>query len=538
VQYGFVINHDTCIGCHACTTACKQENSVPVGSFRTAVKYVEVGKFPFVRRHFLVQRCNHCTNAPCVTICPVNALSKRPDGIVDIDRDACIGCRACMQACPYDALYLNDDLGAVEKCHFCAHRIDQGLSPACVNVCPVGAIVPGDLHDPNSPASRLKAANETKARRVEQKTGPNVHYVGAHELALEPGMVERPDIYLWSQRPPTKPEAWPESLPLAKDARVVLDAGHKVEWGWPVALYLVTKGVAAGVAMVTPLMPFLGELRETSAMQLPSPSEAGGGGIGIWPEIVTLFFTLLTLFLLTEDLKKPFHFYKLFTRPNWNSWLVKGGILLTAFLVVTGTILSLGVLEALGYVAASISIGSLEIDLLDRLLPGLRWLNLPLGIAAAGYTAFLFAQCKGRDLWEHRLLLPSLIAQAAFCGLLAATLFFESVPGEPLRYLPFVFLLVFAQGAFWWLHHRIVHGPQETNNALQAAAFARQVKVMGVKADLMALRMMVVGSFLAVSSLLFGFGIVPALVGAPLALAGVYLLEHVYVRAAQLPPLS
>ena len=113
MQYGFVIDHDNCIGCHACTVACKSENDVPVGNFRTSVKYVEEGAFPAIKRHFLVQRCNHCTDAPCVTICPVNALEKREDGIVDIDRDACIGCRACMQACPYDAIYLNEDLGAV-----------------------------------------------------------------------------------------------------------------------------------------------------------------------------------------------------------------------------------------------------------------------------------------------------------------------------------------------------------------------------------------------------------------------------------------
>lgn len=508
MQYGFVINHDTCIGCHACTTACKQENDVPVGNFRTAVKYVEVGQFPFVRRHFLVQRCNHCTNAPCVTICPVNALSKRPDGIVDIDRDACIGCRACMQACPYDALYLNDGLGAVEKCHFCAHRIDQGLSPACVNVCPVGAIVPGDLHDPNSPASKLKAQNETRARRLEQRTGPNVHYVGAHELALEPGMAERPPIYLWSERPSAKSEPWPESLPVAKDARVVLDAGHKVEWGWPVALYLVTKGVAAGVAMVA---PFLGSL---------SSSGAGGRGLRVWPEVVALFFTLVTLFLLVEDLKKPLHFYKLFTRPNWGSWLVRGGIVLTAFSALTAGIGILGLMEEM------------------ELVQSLRWLNVPLGIAAAGYTAYLFAQCKGRDLWEHRLLLPSLIAQAGFFGLLFATLFLRPNPGDPVSFMPLIVGLALTQGLFWWLHHRMVHGPQETNNALQAAAFARSVRVLGVKSDLMALRMMVAGTFLSLSALIFNFGIGPAIVGVPLAMAGVYLLEHVYVRAAQLPPLS
>ena len=130
MQFGFVIDHSRCIGCHACTVACKAENDVPVGSFRTWVKYTETGAFPSVKRHFAVLRCNQCTAAPCVTICPVTALDKRPDGIVDVDPDRCIGCKSCMQACPYDALYINEDLGTAQKCHFCAHRTERGMALA------------------------------------------------------------------------------------------------------------------------------------------------------------------------------------------------------------------------------------------------------------------------------------------------------------------------------------------------------------------------------------------------------------------------
>ena len=99
VRYGFVIDQRRCIGCHACTVACKEENDVPVGAFRTWVKYVERGEWPGTRRHFSVLRCNHCESAPCVTICPTRALYTRDDGIVDFDRDRCIGCKACMQGC-------------------------------------------------------------------------------------------------------------------------------------------------------------------------------------------------------------------------------------------------------------------------------------------------------------------------------------------------------------------------------------------------------------------------------------------------------
>ena len=232
-QYGFLIDHRKCIGCHACTVACKSENDVPVGDFRTYVKYEETGRFPDVKRNFAVLRCNHCTDAPCVTICPVVALSKEGNGVVDIDRDACIGCRACMQACPYDAIYLNEDDGCIEKCHFCNHRVDQGLEPACVVVCPEEAIIPGDLDDPSSKIAQMVSELETEVRRPEQHTGPNVHYVGHQPSILRPGVAERPATYLWSdRRPQNKPEAWPESVPTAPDVRTVLDAGHKVQWGW------------------------------------------------------------------------------------------------------------------------------------------------------------------------------------------------------------------------------------------------------------------------------------------------------------------
>ena len=108
-RYGFLIDQDTCIGCHACTVACKAEHDVPLGVNRTWVKYIESGTFPDVSRHFAVMRCNHCDDAPCVTICPTGSLFHRENGIVDFDTASCIGCKSCMNACPYDALYIDPD---------------------------------------------------------------------------------------------------------------------------------------------------------------------------------------------------------------------------------------------------------------------------------------------------------------------------------------------------------------------------------------------------------------------------------------------
>jgi Fe-S-cluster-containing dehydrogenase component len=490
MQYGFVIDHTACIGCHACTVACKAENDVPVGSFRTSVKYTEIGTFPDIKRHFAVQRCNHCSDAPCVTICPVKALEKRPDGIVDIDRDACIGCRACMQACPYDAIYLNDDHGAVEKCHYCAHRVERNLEPACVNVCPVNAIISGDLEDPASRISLMVLNNQTQVRRPEQETGPNVHYVGADDVSLHPGRAERPETYLWSDRPRLKPEAWPDAVPTEAHARVVLDDDHRVEWGWGVAAYLVTKGIAAGAAMLAPLASPLG---------LTGPVERYG------PEAIALVFVLITLFLLVEDLTRPLRFYRLLTRPNWRSWLVRGGVILGVFTATTAAALGLRAIGA------------------DAAVEALRWVNAVLGLGVAGYTAFLFAQCKGRDLWESPILLPHLIVQAALCG--AASLLAVAPGGGPLVWIVIGAALGHGGLALWERAR-----PHETDNARQAAGFLGSIRL----GPLQPYRD---GLLLGVAAAIVVVLVAPTGAWIPV-LGGLLLYEHAFVRAGQLPPLS
>ena len=197
MKFGFVIDNRKCIGCHACTVACKSEHDVPVGVNRTWVKQTEKGTFPNTRRIFQVSRCNHCTDAPCVSICPTEALHTREDGIVDFNNDRCIGCKSCMQACPYDALYIDPETNTAAKCNYCAHRTDIGLEPACVNVCPEHAIISGDMEDPNTEISQLLAREQVKVRKPEKGTKPNVFYIDGDEASLNPTATERSHEYMW-----------------------------------------------------------------------------------------------------------------------------------------------------------------------------------------------------------------------------------------------------------------------------------------------------------------------------------------------------
>jgi len=505
MQYGFVIDQRRCIGCHACTVACKAENDVPVGDFRTWVKYTEVGRFPQVKRHFAVLRCNQCTNAPCVTICPVTALHKRPDGIVDLDRDVCIGCKACMQACPYDALYLNEDSGAAEKCHFCAHRTEQGLAPACAVVCPERAIIPGDFHDPHSEVSQLVRDVEGAAvRRPEQGTGPNVWYLGAHQSTIEPGSAAEPDGWLWSDRrlPPPQFEQRDAERFGNPDARVVLNADHDIHWGSKVSAYLVTKGIAAGAVMWGPLVA-----------SMPGTNDARGYA----PELLALVFATLTTLLLVADLKRPMKFLSLLSRPNTASWLVKGAWVLMAF---SGLTMAIILARLVG---------------LDRVADGLRWTNLVPASMAAAYTALLFAQCEGRDLWQRtNVLLPHLLVQALAAGAMALLPF---LPDTRLAVAALVLAL---------LHHGLGFverfGNHHTTNAQQAAALMPTVRAWP-NSRFSALHLGLASSTAAAMLALFlvlggATSATPLALCALLFCGGLFLYEQAYGRAGQLPALS
>lgn len=192
-QYGMLIDTRRCIGCHACTVACKSEFDVPLGHNRSWVEYVEKGVYPNVSRSFLPRLCNHCSEPPCVYVCPTNATYKREqDGTVVVDQGLCIGCKYCIQACPYDARFLNPVTGWVEKCDFCITRVSKGLEPSCVNSCVGGARIFGDMADHESTLSTLVAKNQVTVLRREMGTFPNVYYIGAdHTDELD---ARRPEI--------------------------------------------------------------------------------------------------------------------------------------------------------------------------------------------------------------------------------------------------------------------------------------------------------------------------------------------------------
>ena len=173
-RMGFLLDSDNCIGCHACTVACKSEHDVPLGVNRTWVKYIETGTFPDVARKFNVMRCNQCDDAPCMTICPTSALFRADNGVVDFQDDDCIGCKSCMNACPYDALYINPETNTAHKCNMCNHRLEVGLEPSCQIVCPTEAIKIGDLDDPDQrdqPDHRPRRRRRAGARAEHQAQG-------------------------------------------------------------------------------------------------------------------------------------------------------------------------------------------------------------------------------------------------------------------------------------------------------------------------------------------------------------------------------
>lgn len=508
MQYAFAIDQRTCIGCHACTVACKTEHQVPLGQFRTWVKYIDKGEFPDTTREFGVMRCNHCTDAPCVKICPTQALFRRDDGIVDFDNSRCIGCRSCMQACPYDAIYIDEDTNTAAKCNFCAHRIDQGLEPACVVVCPTESIWVGDLDDLTSSLSRLVRTTEVQVRAPEQNTRPNVYYVGADRAVLDPLAAPVDDTYLWATPDAHRREVAAD-LPRdpATDARTTLNTAHPRPWGWQVTAYLWTKGWAAGVVLVTALAMALG---------------FGTGAVGDWvAPVVGLVGTAVTGALLVGELKRPERFWFIFLKPNPTSWLMRAGWIMVAFSGLTVLWLGASYLGATGPRAWIIGLGAVAAVLL------------------AGYSAFLFGQAEGRDLWQSPLLFWHLLVQAVMVGsgVLVLT---ETVVSTEAALRPWTIRVLVVSTAVHLLMLMVEYaGKHASRNAAAAAhmivrgRYARTFWLGGVGLACLALVLAATGW-----SATSGPGLWLAAVAGVLVQVALLAYESVFVRAAQDVPLS
>jgi len=513
ILWAKVIDHTRCIGCHACTTACKSENEVPLSVTRTYVKYVDVGMFPHTRRAFQVTRCNQCDHAPCTTACPTTAMYRRRDGIVDFDKSICIGCKACIAACPYDAIFINPDDHSAEKCNFCAHRIDVGLEPACVVVCPTEAILVGDLNDPGSRVAQIVGREPTTVRRPEKGTHPKLFYTGAHQATLDPIAARRPSggLFMWSEQGRFRQQVTsghPDGLSTSSAAALLsYDVPHQIPWGWRVSLYTWTKAIAAGAYLVPLLLLMGGFLSGTSLLWLWSAPVLAG------------VFLAVTGGLLVADLKHPERFYLIFTRPQWSSWLVKGAFIIAGYAVVLAA-----------HVGATL-LGE------SRVQTALAGLGGPLAVLTAVYTAYLFAQAQARDLWQNPLLPPHFLVQAVLAG--AAALLPLAVRFEPDLVRPLLWML----GASSLLQLLLVWGEATLTHATAHAHLAVHEMVGGryrtfYRSGIWLTGLGLVACGLGVVAALPSLDPWVALSAVPLALAGLLAYEHGYVQAGQAVPLA
>ncbi len=541
MKYGFVIDNRKCIGCHACTTACKSEHMVPVGVNRTWVKQVEKGVFPQTRRLFSVMRCNHCTDAPCVEICPVEALYIRDDGIVDFDKDRCIGCKSCMQACPYDALYIDPENHTAAKCNYCAHRIDVGLEPACVNVCPEHAIISGDMENPDTEIAQLLSRQQVKVRKPEKATQPNLFYIDGDDASLNPSVTEKSDAYFWSSQSlgvghyakeaekmafsngdvmaalmetngqsATAGEVAKNGSSKSIDimlgkARRIYDVPDKgVLWGWEVSAYVWTKAISAGAFLV----PFL-----AMALGWASPTTTT-----LWIALgLGVVFLAATGLLLIKDLDRPDRFLNVLLRPQWNSWLVKGGY---AISIYGGLLTLLAVAYWFGWTTMTMP---------------LMWITALSAVVVAIYTAFLFAQAKGRDFWQSPTLAIHMLVHSFMAGAATFTILNLVIASDSgwMNWLGTVLLVGMGINLFTMLLELTMTHP--TKDAKTTVAMITKGRYRGLFWG----GVILVGNVLPIL-LILGSGsssLLLAIAGA-LVLIGIYLTEHIWVEAPQRIPLS
>jgi len=193
-RYAMVMDLDLCVGCRGCEVACRQEHDLkprlgetidirtrPIPNYTQVITVGPQGQFPDLDMWYVPRLCNHCTDAPCVAMCPTGAMTVREDGIVCINHEKCISCLHCLHACPFQAIHYDKDDDVVGKCDFCEHLVDYGEEPACVAVCMTRCRIFGDLNDPQSEVSRLLVAHGPSLMPLPLPWGssarPNVFYL-------------------------------------------------------------------------------------------------------------------------------------------------------------------------------------------------------------------------------------------------------------------------------------------------------------------------------------------------------------------------
>ncbi|MDQ3634425.1 MAG: polysulfide reductase NrfD [Acidobacteriota bacterium] len=530
MNYGFVIDNRKCIGCHACTVACKSEHDVPIGVNRTWVKYVEKGEFPDTRRLFNVMRCNHCADAPCVEICPTEALYTRKDGIVDFDDRRCISCKACTQACPYDSIYINPDTFVAQKCNYCSHRTDIGLEPACVVVCPEHAIISGDMDNPNTEISYLLARETTTVRKPEKGTNPKLFYIDGDRIALNPTATEVESDYMWSSQAagvgkyakyaeqrinesPVKEEFAKQKQqnfvqiePRVKDkkkAKRVYDAPAKgVLWGWEVSAYILTKAIAAGAFLIPIIAGY--------QMFVPDLLKQIGA-------VVSFIFLAITGILLIMDLGRPDRFLYVLLRPQWKSWLSRGAYIITVYGGLLTTWLAA---SFLGY---------------NEILKFIEPFAIVFALLSAVYTAFLFAQAKGRDFWQSPMLGVHMILHSLMAGLaifLIANLFLENLN------VGLIWILTVAAIAAIVFHLITLAIELTTTHTTDDAHKVVEMIISGQYSTAFWFGMIIIGNFIPLVVLLTLENYVALGICGIMIMIGLAFAQHIWVKAPQQIPLS
>jgi formate-dependent nitrite reductase membrane component NrfD len=419
-----------------------------------------------------------------------------------------------MQACPYDALYIDPERNTAAKCNFDASRVEMGYKPACEVVCPTQAILSGDLDDPNSLISKRVALEKVSVRKAEKGTKPKLFYVGVDGDLLNPTMMEPQSTHFWSEKDPgedlyaLKSANAERAIPGA--AREVYDVPHATPWGKMIASYLWTKSISAGVLLLSALFLNMGFEQDAVLLNVISPA-------------LSLLFLAATMILLVLDLKKPGRFFFLLTKPNLNSWLVLGGYVLMIF----GLLLGLWLFQL--YSQGGVS-------------PWVIWPAALFAIASAGYSAFLFAQARGRDFWQSPMLFWHLLVKAVLAG--AATLI---LIGSLELVTPYQFV---SQQLLAWLINilnvsllasaAIIFGELFMKHGAEDAVRAGELLLRGPLSKSFWLLAIGLGVVLPVGIIFLPIGsLIPLYIVAPvLALFGLWMYDHLWIKAGQAMPLS